>query len=110
MIDKLDAFKQCLMKFEIAVLNQKPNQINLFNGLIEMFQANVSNDWISVDDDLPEQFEKVLLFCERYTGGYFQEIGYYNPAFASEYDKKESFSIKAYVTHWQLLPKDPEEY
>ncbi|WP_019518969.1 DUF551 domain-containing protein [Faucicola boevrei] len=64
-----------------------------------------NNGWVRIDKRLPKEFEKVLLFCEPYNRGYFQEIGYYNPLLASKYDKKESFSIQAFVTHWQRLPQ-----
>lgn len=62
MVDKIDEFRQILLKFEIAVLNQKPDQIDLFNQLIQMFQANISNGWISMDK-LDEKAAGVKIFC-----------------------------------------------
>lgn len=68
-----------------------------------------ANGWISVDDKLPKDFEKVLLLCDKYGEKTFQEIGYFNPELAKNFDRKESFSIHAFVTHWQYLPDEPKE-
>lgn len=68
-----------------------------------------ANGWISVDDKLPKDFEKVLLLCDKYGKKTFREIGYFNPELAKNLDRKESFSIHAFVTHWQYLPNPPQE-
>lgn len=55
-------------------------------------------EWISVNDRLPEKPMKCLVYTKRGEyGGY--EITYYNEGFYLQY---------ANVTHWMPLPDEPE--
>ena len=55
-------------------------------------------EWISVDDRLPEKPMKCLVYTKRGEyGGY--EITYYNEGFYLQY---------ANVTHWMTLPDEPQ--
>lgn len=66
-----------------------------------------NNGWISVDDMLPKEFEKVLLFGKYLNEETFQEVGHYIPEFAKQFEKQGCFSIRGIVTHWQPLPQPP---
>ena len=65
------------------------------NGVTFLPDTNVGNMWISVEDDLPKQGEKVLVKTK--TGGKFV-IGY-NHIF-----NRWSCAGSITVTHWMHLP------
>ena len=55
-------------------------------------------EWISVDDRLPDKPMRCLVYTKR--GGYCgYDITYYNQGFYSEYSK---------VTHWMPMPEPPK--
>lgn len=65
-----------------------------------------NNGWISVDDELPKPFEKVLVFVKTHGRGFIR-IDSHKPN-SLKYGARHSF-IKSYeVTHWQPLPQPPK--
>ena len=77
---------------------------NFQKGFIEKIASNLTahgvtvQEWISVNDRLPEKPMKCLVYTKRGEyGGY--EITYYNEGFYLQY---------ANVTHWMPLPDEPE--
>lgn len=56
-------------------------------------------DWISVDDRLPEEGDRVLSYSN---GGMMQRDYIYR-------NKWESYDRGYNVTHWMPLPKPPQE-
>lgn len=68
-----------------------------------------NNGWISVDDDLPKEFEKVLLFGKKYNGEPLITDGHLIQSLVDEFGINDGFSVKMTVTHWQPLPQPPKE-
>lgn len=62
------------------------------------------NEWISVEDRLPEEDEWVLVGCEKYqmtSWGILMNGKFVNPDL--DYNQIE------FVSHWMSLPKPPKE-
>lgn len=111
----IDDFKQCLMKFETAVLNQNPNQISLFNQLIEMFKSNISSGWISVNE-LPQPFKSVLVLnnAGKVGIGFVDGTGWWlsntTGGFSTYQANSDFFDVDLMnVAFWQPLPNPPTE-
>lgn len=67
-----------------------------------------SNSWISVDDELPKPFEKVLVYVKT-PKKVIIGTDSHNPELL-EYGVRHSFvATKHEVTHWQPLPQAPKE-
>jgi len=62
------------------------------------------NEWISVENDLPEQFEYVLVCREKPLGKYVVEMGYLD----REYCWRVFGGKADHVAYWMPLPKPPE--
>ena len=54
-------------------------------------------EWISVEDRLPDEYERVLTFNPKYQNLRVELIRWF---IGDEYDG---------ITHWMLLPKPPEQ-
>jgi hypothetical protein len=70
-------------------------------------------EWISVEDRLPENYRAVLVVCEStsISGGTLRAIGSYGGGFWSLADADGTMHLTKYthfvVTHWMELPEAP---
>lgn len=62
--------------------------------------------WIKVKEELPESGVCVLVWFE---GGYRAEIGRWFALQGVWFDDFEGYELNQSVTHWQPLPRGPEE-
>lgn len=60
-------------------------------------------NWISVEDELPEHAEDVLVFTKNET----YSLGHY--FYGDGWSLEEDTIVTDYVTHWMPLPSPPEE-
>ena len=71
-------------------------------------------EWISVEDRLPDNYRAVLVVCESTTisGGTLRAIGSYGGGFWSLADANGTLLLTKYmqliVTHWMELPEIPK--
>ena len=90
-----------LVKNALAAYGSKTNEVlNPCEFIADFMIANgvTVQEWISVNDRLPEKPMKCLVYTKRGEyGGY--EITYYNEGFYLQY---------ANVTHWMPLPDEPQ--
>lgn len=70
-----------------------------FYKMLDTDRPEVLNDWISVDDRLPENIKDVIAFDDQGS----MAIAYYN---RGKWDSDPD--ILWMVTHWQPLPKPPK--
>ena len=97
MVELLDNFHRYLSPFagneKLFVVDDNVEQAEY---LIE--HGVTVQEWVSVDDRLPDKPMKCLVYTKRGDCcGY--DILYYNQGFYSQYDN---------VTHWMPLPEPPE--
>ena len=97
MVELLDNFHRDLSPFagneKLFVVDDNVEQAEY---LIE--HGVTVQEWVSVDDRLPDKPMKCLVYTKRGDCcGY--DILYYNQGFYSQYDN---------VTHWMPLPEPPE--
>ncbi|WP_323842598.1 MULTISPECIES: DUF551 domain-containing protein [unclassified Moraxella] len=78
--------------------------------LVNIAETQISqsnNGWISVDDELPKPFEKVLVYVKT-PKKVIIGTDSHNPELL-EYGVRHSFVLTEYeVTHWQPLPQPPK--
>jgi hypothetical protein len=78
------------------------------NEALKKFQATVARmpRWISVEEQLPEYGERVLVF-----GGFTRYVAYYdkNRYGGESWHKLNSKSHYCNPTHWMPLPEPPKE-
>lgn len=67
------------------------------------------DNWVSVDDELPKEFETALLFGKKYNGEPLITNGHLIQSLVDEFGINDGFSVKVLVTHWQPLPQPPKE-
>ena len=70
----------------IELLNEQADKI-----------AKLENQWISVEDELPDEFGDYLVYGEG-----FIESDYWNSTI-------DEFAFRDDATHWMPLPKPPKE-
>lgn len=81
-----------------------------FIDFIEQLKAeHTSNQWVSVEDDLPVKYEKVFI----YPRPEYQDVCYTGHTdgsswFVDEYDSQYSDTHKVNVTHWMPVPPNPK--
>jgi hypothetical protein len=86
---------------------------SFIKDLVKIFEryskSKMDNGWISVEDELPKNKQKVLMFCKRefkhqspIVIGYYQ-TGDYENWISYDFSEDENSDI----THWQPLPKSP---
>lgn len=89
-------------------IQKSDETIKVLNYLQEFAENNLNNGWISVDDELPKPFEKVLVYVKT-PKKVIIDTDSHNPELL-QYGVKHSFVATKYeVTHWQPLPKPPKE-
>jgi len=65
------------------------------------------NEWISVDERLPEDRQEYLVFIESKDEGRYIKSSHLNPAKTGFYVDFEFDEPIEKVTHWMLLPPLP---
>ncbi len=77
----------------------------IFEGIFEgIVQEAIRPKWIKVSDKLPDDYQRVLFFDNRFKDGIDRkEGGIYKGYFVSTQGYPEWF------THWQPLPLTPDE-
>lgn len=68
------------------------------------------SEWIKCSERMPECGVSVLVWDEEALIG--ESAGcttHYDLGIFWVHDKREGFTTKAYVTHWQPLPQPPED-
>lgn len=100
MIDA-DALKVILNKVEEESERDwfKGNEFREMIDITPTIEAEPDNGWISVEDRLPEPYEKVLVF------GDFDNIVNYRVDYLDVYG---IWIHSFHVTHWQYLPEPPK--
>lgn len=92
-----------------AVLNLK----KAYESAINLVNEHLADDnWISVDDDLPKNFETVLLYGTKYKGEPVIPMmanGHFVAGLAKTFGVNDGFSVRMFVTHWRPLPQPPKE-
>jgi hypothetical protein len=93
------------IRFHHAQMSEK--EIS-FSAYVKGYQK--ANEWISVEDRLPEpdNFIEYLVYVDEGTGypyintGRFNEWGFHFPSWSNN-----SGSVQSNITHWQTLPTPP---
>lgn len=69
------------------------------------------NNWISIKEDLPEECVKVLVAAKSTDHGYtfFEAWRLFSRWFSYFPDSCEYINNVVEITHWSLLPHDPDE-
>lgn len=60
-------------------------------------------NWISIDDELPELLKRVLLFDKNGLGVLSGRLGHFGWYLEGDLD------INSSITHWQPLPEPPKD-
>lgn len=71
----------------------------LYDAIVMALREPADDNWISVEDRLPEPYEKVLVF------GDFDNIVNYRVDYLDVYG---IWIHSFHVTHWQYLPEPPK--
>ena len=77
--------------------------------LVNNAEINAMSEWISVNERLPEEYGRYLIFCDygKYDmpGGLSKEMGIFQPSDKS-WTSLETGSNNC-ITDWQPLPSNP---
>ncbi len=63
------------------------------------------SEWISVEDRLPVEDKKVIVWDMDYPDIEFMRMGYYDPSSGTETGWRCEEYMDLYVTHWMPLPE-----
>jgi len=113
MNDNTQAILDKFEKFLFEEFYDYVTKCNMLENLEQILTAH-EEDWISVDDRLPEKYKKVLCFGNKpiTTRGV---LGFHPMWHIASYDGSKfphpnrNGGILDYITHWQPLPTPPKE-
>lgn len=77
----------------------------------EELEKALTDDWIPVEDDLPEYLIGVLVYVENedhITAGYLEPNKQQEPAFWTLTDDGRQVELQ-FITHWRRLPQRPAQ-
>ncbi|STY90172.1 DUF551 domain-containing protein [Moraxella bovis] len=107
-MNSLDIIKQHIIKtLTFYNLSRKNKSLRAELGKIHSLADKLSenNSWISVDDELPPDFESVLTLSIMNT---YQILSLQKNGEYFDFARKETVRVD-YITHWQPLPQPPKE-
>ena len=96
-------------------LSDAGRELQFYKDVVEMLDKGYrKQEWISVEDRLPDNYRAVLVVCEStsISGGTLRAIGSYGGGFWSLADADGTMHLTKYthfvVTHWMELPEAPK--
>ena len=113
-------FKDAPYMSEGAVfLSDAGREVQFYKDVVEMFDKGYrKQEWISVEERLPEKSRRYLCFCNGYIGvrGFalnlkkIDEYDFYCADYSGwyDYDNEYDYFEVTRVTHWMPLPEPPK--